>query len=260
MPPTAVLTTVPAALSDPKVLLNVFSLLLRKDLQHGASFVCREWYIVARPLLYPAGLYWLGKVPLTRQYILEDLHGIQTLPAIGSTSAHFYIRPICSRDESTVRAGHWSHLQTQIRKLLVKDPESQFQKLLVSGSLDLSMEALEPVYVNNVTTLKLTCSCDGLAPLALHEYLCDSPQLRNLAINNILYPAEYMDMEPVALNKAGYYSPRGAFGLAEGWRPFKSKWTALLGTPEQPGTRVSCLLTCLWFVRTCESSGSPETR
>ncbi|KAF9948612.1 hypothetical protein BGZ70_002144 [Mortierella alpina] len=404
-----VVTTTPAALTDPKIILHVFSLLQRKDLQQGVSSVCREWYILARPLLYPTGIYWLGKIPLTRQYILEDLHRIQTLPVITSTSAHYYIRPIRSDGDTDVCADHWSQLQTKIRKLLVKDPESHFQELMISGSLDLNMGALEPVrifstsltsvrieniwmdtitvavvlescplllqlkiestfrrstvtgalgvmqpivqqrvdkdkgmpagillpqhhfttaltqlslsgiriqlqslerlllscherpnstglvdltleqvmiqgplsasstqpelppdqqqtldsiykwcpslrsfhfsmmdtpltqldqarlfkrfadvpswslphadvlpstflslqaYVNNVTTLKLTCSCGGLAPLTLHEYLCNSPQLRLLAITKMLFPAEYMDLEPVAVNKAGYYSPR----------------------------------------------------
>ncbi|KAG0203203.1 hypothetical protein BGX28_004436 [Mortierella sp. GBA30] len=63
-------------------------------------------------------------------------------------------------------------------------------------------------YVNHVTALELTCSCDGLVPLALHEYLCNSPQLRNLWVSNILFPAEYLDLDPVAVNKAGCYSPR----------------------------------------------------
>ncbi|KAG9319353.1 hypothetical protein KVV02_005621, partial [Mortierella alpina] len=399
-------TPMSAALADPKIILHVFSLLHTNDLQLSASSVCREWYILARPLLYPTGIHWLGKVPLTRQYILEDLHGIQTLPVITSISAHYYVRPIPSSDTAHVCAGDWSQLRTQIRGLIVKDPESHFQELVVSGNLDLSVEALEPLrlfstsltsvrlentwmdtitvavilescphllqlkiestfrrpavtgasdivqplsadeekgmpagillpdrefttalthlslcgiriqlqslerllfscrnrpnstglldltlrqvmiqgpfsaprtesvassdqqqtldsihswcpslrslhfslmdttptqldqaqlfkrfadvpswgiphsdvlpstflslqaYVNNVTTLKLTCSCDGLAPLALHEYLCNSPQLRNLAIDKIQYPAEYMDLEPVAVNKAGYYSPR----------------------------------------------------
>ncbi|KAF9949069.1 hypothetical protein BGZ72_009075 [Mortierella alpina] len=412
MSAAAVVTPPPAALSDSKIVLRVLSLLKRRDLQKGASSVCREWYILARGLLYPTGLYWIGKVPLTQQYILEDLHGIQTLPAITSTSAHFYIRPMCTSDESYTSAGQWGQLQTQIRKLLVKDPESHFQEVVVSGGLDVKVEALEPVrifstsltsvrieniwmetvtvavilescplllqleiestfrrpiitdgsqatqpgvqrradtdksmpaeilmpkrqfdttitqlslsgirielqslerllfscrkrpnstglldltlrhvmiqrplstpgtepgtepetspdqqtlssihrwcpslrslhfsmmdttlsqqdqaqlfkqfadvpswgiphsdilpstflslqaYVNHVTTLMLTCSCGGLAPLVLHEYLCNSPQLRNLAIDNILYPAEYMDLEPVALNRDGYYSPR----------------------------------------------------
>ncbi|KAF9925100.1 hypothetical protein BGZ67_008882 [Mortierella alpina] len=406
MSAAVVVTAMSAALADPKIILHVFSLLHRNDLQVSASSVCRGWYILACPLLYPTGIHWLGKVPLTRQYILEDLHGIQTLPVITSTSAHYYVRPIPSSDTAHVCAGDWSQLRTQIRGLIVKDPESHFQELVVSGNLDLSVEALEPLrlfstsltsvrlentwmdtitvavilescphllqlkiestfrrpavtgasdivqplstdeeksmpagillpdrqfttalthlslcgiriqlqslerllcscrnrpnstglldltlrqvmiqgpfsaprtesvassdqqqtldsihnwcpslrslhfslmdttptqldqaqlfkrfadvpswgiphsdvlpstflslqaYVNNVTTLKLTCSCDGLAPLALHEYLCNSPQLRNLAINKIQYPAEYMDLEPVAVNKAGYYSPR----------------------------------------------------
>ncbi|KAF9557715.1 hypothetical protein EC968_007509 [Mortierella alpina] len=408
MSAAAVATTMPAALSDPKIILHVLSLLQRRDLLKGASSVCRAWYILARPLLYPTGFFWLGKIPLTRHYILEDLRGIQTLPVITSTSAHYYIRPIRSNGEFCVCAGHWSELQTQIRELLVKDPESHFQELVISGALDLNVEALEPVrlfstsltsvrientwmdtiavaaivescpllmqleiestfrgpttgvvevvqsvvqrgavkeesipagmllpeghfttaltqlslsgiriqfqslkrlllscrqhsnspglldltlkqvmieepfsapgtapersldqqqtlnsihtwcpalrslhfsmmgpaltqldqaqlfkrfaevpnweiphsdllpstflslqaYVNNVTTLKLTCSCDGLAPLTLHEYLCNSPQLRNLAIKKIMYPAEYMDLEPLAVNKAGFFSPR----------------------------------------------------
>ncbi|CAO3566082.1 unnamed protein product [Mortierella alpina] len=409
MPAISVVTTAPAALTDPKIILHVFSLLPRKDLQQGASSVCREWYILARPLLYPTGLHWLGKVPLTRQYVLEDLHRIQTLPVVTATSAHYYIRPMRSNSGTDVCADDWSQLQTKIRKLLVKDPESHFQELVVSGSLKLDMGALEPMrifstsltsvrieniwmdtitvavilescplllqlriestfrrsatagasdvvqpvvqqgvdkdkgmpaeillpehhfttalthlslsgiriqlqslerlllscrerpnstglldltlkqvmiqgpfspsrtqpelipdqqqtldsinkwcpslrsfhfsmmdtpltqldqarlfkrfadvpswslahsnvlpstflslqaYVNNVATLKLTCSCEGLAPLTLHEYLCNSPQLRHLAITKLLYPAEYMDLEPVAVDKAGYYSPR----------------------------------------------------
>ncbi|KAG0311060.1 hypothetical protein BGZ99_010412 [Dissophora globulifera] len=63
-------------------------------------------------------------------------------------------------------------------------------------------------YVNNVTSLELACSCSSVAPLALHEYLCNSPHLRHLWTHNMMFPAEYLDLEPVVENKAGYYSPR----------------------------------------------------
>ncbi|KAF9350810.1 hypothetical protein BGX26_011051 [Mortierella sp. AD094] len=69
-------------------------------------------------------------------------------------------------------------------------------------------------YLNNVTSLDITCSNDDIAPLTLHEYLCSSPHLRHLWTHNMIYPAEYMDLEAVAENSTGLYSPRDCFDVS----------------------------------------------
>ncbi|KAF9166118.1 hypothetical protein BGX20_000332 [Mortierella sp. AD010] len=68
----------------------------------------------------------------------------------------------------------------------------------------LSMQA----YLNNVTSLDITCSSVDIVPLTLHEYLCTSPHLRHLWTHDMIYPAEYMDLEAVAEDSTGLYSPR----------------------------------------------------
>ncbi|KAI8601854.1 hypothetical protein EDD21DRAFT_95362 [Dissophora ornata] len=412
----------PAALSIPEVVFLVLSSLPLWELRQSASFVCREWYLLARPLLHRRDFHWLGKIPFTGRHLLETIGGnIQTLPMVSSSC--YYVRPS--------RTSSWGRLQGQLQELkrVVKNPEEFFNELIIAGNITMDLMNLEPVtifaaglrsvrientwmetihmevifetclalecldvgstfrsakadlpqgqassewrgeeyeqllprenqlaklvipgqirvtklkrvslrrvtvelklleqllvssrtqslpcglielalehvvillpssappedkkepkdnsnsilsgtveatladqsqileivhrscpslsslhfsllncqptqqdqaqlfkqfpaiqqwglphsdilpstflslqaYVNNVTSLELACSYGSIAPLTLHEYLCKSPQLRHLWTHNMMFPAEYLDLEALAENKAGYYSPR----------------------------------------------------
>ncbi|KAF9434853.1 hypothetical protein BGZ76_007307 [Entomortierella beljakovae] len=94
--------------------------------------------------------------------------------------------------------------QAQIFKEFPKIQKWSLSHSDILPSTFLSLQA----YVNNVTSLEITCPDDIVAPLTLHEYLCCSPLLRHLWIHNMMYPAEYMDLEAVTTNSSGFYSPR----------------------------------------------------
>ncbi|KAG0357835.1 hypothetical protein BGZ54_000169 [Gamsiella multidivaricata] len=404
--PSTLLKKTPPALSIPEVVVTILKSLPRRDLLQAAPFVCKRWYLLGRPLIHPTDFYWLGRIPLTEQYLLEGIRNIQTLPIISSTSSCYYVRPTKRSD--------WGLMQKQIAQLWVKNAAEYFQELVIAGNLSMDLAALEPVvvlfsslrsvkienswmetidigpilegcvalerlnidstfcrkqtledetkdqdtlsekgklarlqlperstatnlksisfqrvevefaklerllagscskspmpgiiellmehiivllpqsvvrqeqkavegsrtiaatlayqsqildtihrlcpylnsihfslldcrprqqdqallfrhfptiqrwslpysdvlpstfvslqtYVNNVISLELTCFSSTVSPMTLHEYLCNSPQLRRLCIHNMVYPAEYMDLEPVAEGKEGLYSPR----------------------------------------------------
>ncbi|KAG0332964.1 hypothetical protein BG000_009586 [Podila horticola] len=170
-------TATAAALAIPEVLAYILAFLDHTDIRAKAAFVCKDWYLLCRRLTKDQ-YHWLGKIPLDKRHLLQQVGSAHVLPIISRSSTNYYIRPF----KSASAYGHpdWSQLHKLLSELPSEDQE-HFCKLTVKSILDLQA-TLELAQRFQVTTLRIENS--WMETISLDQILLACPNLLHLDIDS----------------------------------------------------------------------------
>lgn len=169
-------TATSTALAIPEVLAYILAFLDHTDIRAKVAFVCKDWYILCRRLT-KAQYHWLGKIPLDKRYLIQQVGSAHVLPIISRSSTNYYIRPF----KSAAAYGHpdWSRLHKLVSELPSEDQE-HFCKLVAKSILDLQ-PTLELAQRFQVTTLRIENS--WMEAISLDQILLACPNLVHLDID-----------------------------------------------------------------------------
>ncbi|KAF8985099.1 hypothetical protein BGZ46_005882 [Entomortierella lignicola] len=175
------------ALSIPEVVALILNSLPPREIKYTAAFVCKLWYILARPLLYTGDYFWLGKIPLTRRHLLETLGNIRALSIISSTANCYYIRPS--------KRSNWPQLQNQVQGLHDEDSEECFSELFVSGSFGINSRTLKPVTMLLASLKSIKIENTWMKDIQLGIILERCLALENLEIHSSFQSIQFMQLD-----------------------------------------------------------------
>ncbi|KAF9391225.1 hypothetical protein CPB97_007195 [Podila verticillata] len=169
-------TATSTALAIPEVLASILAFLDHADIRAKVAFVCKDWYILCRRLT-KAQYHWLGKIPIDKRYLFQQVGNAHVLPIISRSSTNYYIRPF----KSAAAYGHpdWSRLHKLVSELPSEDRE-HFCKLVAKSILDLQ-STLELAQRFQVTTLRIENS--WMETISLDQILLACPNLVHLDID-----------------------------------------------------------------------------
>ncbi|KAG0032243.1 hypothetical protein BGZ81_011334 [Podila clonocystis] len=170
-------TAAATALAIPEVLAYILTFLDHSDIRAKAAFVCKDWYLLGRRLT-KAQYQWIGKIPLDKRHLLQQVGSAHVLPIISRSSTNYYIRPF--KNASAYGHPDWSQLHKLLKKLPSEDQE-HFCKLVAKSILDLQ-PTLELAQRFQLTTLRIENS--WMETISLDQILLACPNLLHLDIDS----------------------------------------------------------------------------